>query len=134
MNYNDYTTRIIECQQHVAETEEANRIAKQRLEEAKKQLIDAMIMGDVPAEFSANGLKWKLDADTFVRPVKEHAQEVVSWISRNGGSDLVQPSMHWARRDAFLRETVLQDDGDPVVPEELAGKLVVDTVPRLKFG
>lgn len=132
MNHKELTQRILSAQKRVSELEEELKTATTNLRSAEQDLIDAMIRGDVPEEFTANGVSWKLDTTTRVRPVKEYSQKVVEWIAANGGADLVQPSMHWARRDAFLREAVIGEAGEPVVPDELAGMLHVDIHPKIK--
>jgi hypothetical protein len=132
MNYKDMTQNIINKQDRVSRLEYNLREAQAELRDAEKTLTDAMIRGDVPEEFTAHGVGWKLDTTTRIRPVKEYSQKVVDWIEQNGGADLVQPSMHWARRDAFLREAMINENSEVVIPDELAGMIQVDIHPRVK--
>lgn len=132
MNHNDLTQKILHAQDRVNRLAYNLKEAEAQLRNAETDLINAMIRGDVPEEFAANGLSWKLDTTTRIRPVKEHSQSVVAWIEANGGADLVQPSMHWARRDAFLKEALLDESGEPSIPDELAGMIHVDVHPRVK--
>lgn len=132
MNYADLTAEILDAERVVAEREAALSKAKEALRNAEANLIHAVQTGLVPHDFNAHGYRWAYDSRTLVTPAdKDAVDEVVEWIKRNGGEALVKKTMHAASRDKFLRETLVTDDGEAVIPEELQPYVKTDSLPRI---
>ncbi len=71
-------------------------------------------------------MKWKLRIQHIITPEADHTDDVCEWIKQNGGASLAKTSMHWASRDKFLRELLLDDEGQVAeIPEDLQGLVKV---------
>lgn len=122
---------ILQLEDDIAEYEKLATDAKADLRERERELADSMVAAGVPF-FGYAGKRWTADAKTYVKPATGESDAVVKWIEANGGSDLVQPSMHWQRRDSFLREQFLDDDGCELpLPDALVGKVSFHTEPTV---
>ncbi len=132
VNYADLTQAIIDAETGVAAAEAQLSEAKKKLHNAEANLIHAIQTGMVPHDFNAHGYRWSYDSKTLVTPVdKEAVDDVVQWILRNGGKSMMKETMHAASRDKFLRETLVTDDGEAIIPDDLAAFVKTDSLPRI---
>ncbi len=104
---------------------------KQYKHDAEQRVIDAMI-DDCVDKISVDGRSYKLDKTIQLSPETDMSDFVVKWIEQNGGADLTTPQMHWKRRNSFLNESFITDDGTVLIPAELVGAVKVYEAPRLK--
>jgi hypothetical protein len=115
---------------------------KRDLLAAEERIIGAFLdLDDPSAAVTRHGKKWKLDMTTDIRPMTieddkvtsaQINDDVVQWIETHGGESLTVPAMHWSKRNKFLRDTLIDDDGNVVIPDELQGLIRVDDRPTLK--
>ncbi len=110
-----------EARKHLAEDQ---RIAEQRVIEA--------FADSGTTNITIDGRKYEVEFKTHVSPASGKSDELVEWIVEHGGEDLVKPAMHHARRDAFIREVVIGDDGEAHIPAGLAGLVQVYEATKLK--
>jgi hypothetical protein len=122
------------AKQHKAGADAAAGEAGARVRAIEQELAAAMISLEVSKFTSDDGWTFAVDPKTFVSPETGCTDAVVSWIVNNGGAALMSiPRMHHAKRDSFLRDVLLDDDGCAELPEELQGLIRVHTEPRVSM-
>ncbi len=121
----------INAEEIVKLAESALTGAKASLAEAEQLVLDAFADDPKQGAISYDGRKWEPENVTKLSPAEDCGQLVVDYIAANGGADLVKPNMHWQRRNAFLNERFIDDDGVVTLPEELQGLVTVFDQPRL---
>ncbi len=127
----DQAEAILDVEHDIRDLETQLSVLKANLATRELALANAMVEQCVPF-FGYGDKRWTVDSSTYIKPASGESQAVVDWIVANGGEDLVKPNMHHQRRDAFLRERFLDDDGCLLaLPDELVGKVDVTTLPKV---
>lgn len=114
----------------VEHAEEDLKSLKQTLNDADIIVLNSFEQSGTDA-ITVDGFNYKVDTSPILTPATDCSAQVVAWINDNGGSDLTVPSMHWKRRNSFLNQTLINDDGVITIPDELVGLIDVFTDPRL---
>jgi len=122
---------VISCEELVSLAEQNLAEAKRALEAAEQQTLDAFADDPQQGAIIYAGRKWSAETKTTLSPDTGCSDLVVGWIMENGGADLCKPAMHHARRDSFLRERFLDDDGNVNLPEDLIELVRVFDLPKL---
>lgn len=115
---------------HYAKAQAEADSIKKMISDAEQRVIEALADSGTDS-ITVDGRSYKVDVVPLFSPCAGMADLAVKWITENGGEDLVKPSMHHKRRDAFLKEVLLDDDGEWSIPEDLIGIVDVFEKPRL---
>lgn len=103
-----------------------------KLISAKEDELLAAMIDEGTGRFERGGTLWYPEHRTFISPVPAMKAAVEAWVAANGGEDLVKTTMHAGSRDAFLREHMLNDEGEAVIPSELSGAIKVFEQTKIK--
>jgi hypothetical protein len=109
----------------------ASEIGKQ-ISLTEEKLAGAMVEANVPS-FTREGNRFGVDTKTSITILAGCTQAVADWIAQTA-PELCTNRIHHKRRDAYLRESFLTEDGDlHNVPEELADKLTTFNKPTIRI-
>lgn len=127
----DEIKALVLIERQVSEVEAQLAGLKQIQQAAEHRVITAFQSDPLQGPVEYDGRKWKAAQVAVPAVIDGQQDDVVEWIKANGGADLVKPAMHWARRDSFLKQKLIDDEGNVTIPEELAGALEVKDFPVL---
>jgi hypothetical protein len=116
-------------EQQVANADEQAAQLRDMLRTAEARVIEAMIDTETEA-ITFDGRSWKVGEIVKVSPENGRSEQVDEWISFRA-PELVKPTIHWKRRESYLNDTLISDDGEVMIPDALDGMLKVYRGPIL---